>query len=62
MKDFDLCTIYKAILATGWLVTDEQGLVHRNLSAVSGENKEPFFMLEKQVALPTRENLTRGGR
>ena len=58
----DLNTIYKAILATGWLITDEQGMVYRNLSAVTGENKEPFIMLEKSVALPTRENLARSGR
>lgn len=62
MKDIDLCTIYKAILETGWLITDEQGMVYRNLSSVSGEKKEPFIMLEKAVALPTRENLNRSGR
>jgi hypothetical protein len=57
----DLNTIYKAILETGWLITDEQGMVFRNLS-VSNEEKEPFIMLEKSVALPTRENLNRSGR
>jgi hypothetical protein len=60
--NLDLNTIYKAILATGWLITDDQGLVYRNLSAVTGENKEPFIMLDKTVALPTRENLARSGR
>lgn len=58
----DLNTIYKAILATGWLICDDDGVVHRNLSAVTGEKKEPFIMLEKTVALPTRENLGRSGR
>lgn len=62
MKDLDLNTIYKAILETGWLITDEKGLVYRNLSATSGEEKEAFVMLEKAVALPTRENLARSGR
>lgn len=56
-------TIYKAILETGWLVVDGNGEVLRNLSAVDeNETKnEPFILLDKKVALPTRNNLNRSG-
>lgn len=54
--------IYGAILKTGWLSVDEKGLVYRALDEVNGEKKEAFIMLDKQVALPTRENLGRSGR
>ncbi len=57
-----LVDLYKAILKTGWLITDEKNYVYRDLSSVSGENKEPFILLDKQVALPTRENLNNSGK
>ena len=54
--------IYTAILNTGWLIVDETNkYVHRNMSQVTGEKTEPFIMLDKQVALPTRENLNNSG-
>lgn len=57
-------TIYKAILETGWLVTNEKGEVDRKLSAAADKDakNEPFILLEKRVALPTRDNLNRSGR
>lgn len=57
-------TIYEAILKTGWLVTNDKGEVLRNLSAAEGKESknEPFIMLEKLVAIPTRDNLNRSGR
>lgn len=60
----NLTEIYKAILATGWLITDENGRVFRNLAGVGDDSgkKEAFVMLEKAVALPTRENLNASGR
>lgn len=54
--------IYKDVLETGWLICDEQGNVYRNLASVSDDKKEPFILLDKQVALPTRENLNRSGK
>lgn len=55
--------IYTAILNTGWLIVDETNkYVHRNMSQVTGEKTEPFIMLDKQVALPTRENLNNSGK
>ncbi len=54
--------LYKDILSTGWLVPNERGEIQRNLDSVEEGLREPFTMLEKQVALPTRENLNRSGR
>jgi len=63
-ETINLETIYSAILKTGWLITNDQGEVLRNLSAAEGKDSknEPFILLDKVVALPTRNNLNRSGR
>lgn len=59
--NFGLVDLYEAILKTGWLITDEKKYVYRDLS-VGEAKKEPFIILDKQVALPTRENLNNSGK
>jgi hypothetical protein len=60
----NLEAIYEAILKTGWLIVNDQGEVLRNLSAAEGKESknEAFILLDKVVAIPTRNNLNRSGR
>ena len=60
--NLSLETIYQAILKTVWLECDEEGNVYRSLDSLGEGKREPFIMLEKQVALPTRHNLNRSGK